>query len=141
MDPRLHVRGGAQYFKLNVFTSERRRREAMLGGGRGWGPVAYAPPENVLKKLCNLVPWTVCLLCMCKPSLEKSNVGLDAYFYPTSSRLFAGCVCVNPRLKRATWDQMSLFLSNKPQTVCWLCMCKPTLEKSNVGPDVSIFIQ
>ena len=80
-------------------------------------------------------PQTICWLCMSKPTLEKCNEGPDAQFNPISSRLFAGCVCVNPRLKRATWDQMSQFLSNKPQTICWLCMCKPTLEKCNVGPD------
>ena len=41
-DPGFHVRGGgAQYLKSKVFTRERRRREAMLGGFRG-----HAPPEN-----------------------------------------------------------------------------------------------
>ena len=37
----------AQYLKHKVFSFERRRREAMLGGG---GP-RVCSPENVLKKI------------------------------------------------------------------------------------------
>ena len=40
---------GAQYLKHKVFSFERRRREAMLGGGGGV-PGARSP-ENVLKKI------------------------------------------------------------------------------------------
>ena len=39
---------GAQYLKHKVFSFERRRCEAMLGGG---GVRGHAPPENVLKKI------------------------------------------------------------------------------------------
>ena len=44
---------GAQYLKHKVFSFERRRREAMLGGGGGGS--GTCSPENVLKKLYNLV--------------------------------------------------------------------------------------
>ena len=43
---------GAQYLKHKVFSFERRRREAMLGGG---GVRGHAPPKMFWKKLYNLV--------------------------------------------------------------------------------------